>query len=277
MHYLALNVLFSSFFILCIKWAKSRGEEIINIGALNYLSAAVLGIVMYVRSGEPPDSTAALLGAVNGGCYFAAFFFLIAAISWKGATNLAAVSRLSILMPVAFGVAWLGERPDSWQVIGIVLACLSLLMISGRKGSINNAEQPRRSVQVILMFFLIAGMARMTQEIFKYSCEPELTSLYLASGFGVAGVASLVVLGVRRKPLAVSELLIGIALGTANLLQVYFVLKSLELFDGFIVFPVTSAAGLAVTTLAAVTLLGERPSRLSYLGIGVAIAALLLL
>ena len=277
MHYLALNVLFSSFFILCIKWAKSRGEEIINIGALNYLSAAVLGIVMYVRSGEPPDLTAALLGAVNGGCYFAAFFFLIAAISWKGATNLAAVSRLSILMPVAFGVAWLGERPDSWQVIGIVLACLSLLMISGRKGSINNAEQPRRSVQVILMFFLIAGMARMTQEIFKYSCEPEFTSLYLASGFGVAGVASLVVLGVRRKPLAVSELLIGIALGTANLLQVYFVLKSLELFDGFIVFPVTSAAGLAFTTLAAVTLLGERPSWLSYLGIGVAIAALLLL
>jgi len=90
-------------------------------------------------------------------------------------------------------------------------------------------------------------------------------------------VASLVVLGVRRKPLAVSELLIGIALGTANLLQVYFVLKSLELFDGFIVFPVTSAAGLAFTTLAAVTLLGERPSWLSYLGIGVAIAALLLL
>ena len=277
MHYLALNVLFSSFFILCIKWAKSRGEEIINIGALNYLSAAVLGIVMYVRSAEPLDSTAAVLGAVNGGCYFVAFFFLIAAISWKGATNLAAVSRLSILMPVAFGVAWLGERPDSWQVIGIVLACLSLLMISGRKGAINNAEQPRKSAQVILMFFLIAGMARLTQEIFKYSCQPELTPLYLASGFGVAGIASLVVLGVRRKPITLSEVLIGIALGTANLLQVYFVLKSLELFDGFIVFPVTSAAGLAFTTLAAVTLLGERPSRLSYLGIAVAITALLLL
>ena len=141
MYYLALNVLFSSFFILCIKWAKSRGEEIINIGALNYLSAAVLGIVMYVRSAEPLDSTAALLGAVNGGCYFVAFFFLIAAISWKGATNLAAVSRLSILMPVALGVAWLGERPDTWQAVGIVMACMSLLLISGRRGSINDAEE----------------------------------------------------------------------------------------------------------------------------------------
>ena len=90
-------------------------------------------------------------------------------------------------------------------------------------------------------------------------------------------IASLVVLGVRRKPITLSEVLIGIALGTANLLQVYFVLKSLELFDGFIVFTMTSAAGLAFTTLAAVTLLGERPSRLNYLGIAVAITALLLL
>ena len=277
MHYLALNVLFSSLFILGIKWAKSRGEEIINVGALNYLSAAVLGIVMLLRTGEPVDLTAALLGAANGGCYFIAFFFLIAAISWKGATNLAAVSRLSILMPVALGVAWLGERPDSWQVIGIVLACMSLLMISGRRGSINDAEQPRNSVLVILMFFLVAGMARLAQEIFKHSCQPGLEPLYLASGFSVAGLASLVVLGVRRKPITLSEGAIGVGLGVANLLQVYFVLKALELFDGFIVFPVTSAAGLAFTTLAAVTLLGERPSRLSYLGIGVAIAALLLL
>ena len=277
MLYMALNILFSSFFILCIKWAKSRGEEVINIGALNYIWAAVMGIVMCMRSSEPVDLTATLLGTVNGGCYFAAFFFLIAAIAWKGATNLAAVSRLSILMPVALGIAWLGERPDTWQLIGIVLACMSLLLISGRKASINHAERPRQNLTVILMFFLIVGMARMTQEMFKYSCQPGLQPLYLASSFSVAGIASLVVLGVRRKPLSVSEVLIGITLGTANLLQVYFVLKSLELFDGFIVFPMTSAGGLAFTTLIAVMFLGERPNQLSYMGIVVAVAALALL
>ena len=54
-------------------------------------------------------------------------------------------------------------------------------------------------------------------------------------------------------------------------------LKSLELFDGFIVFPMTSAGGLAFTTLIAVMFLGERPNQLSYLGIVVAVAALALL
>ena len=50
-------------------------------------------------------------------------------------------------------------------------------------------------------------------------------------------------------------------MGLVNLFQVWFVLKALEIYDGFIVFPLTSAGGLLFTTLVAVLLFRERLTR----------------
>ena len=72
-------------------------------------------------------------------------------------------------------------------------------------------------------------------------------------------------------------LLLGCLLGMTNLIQVYFILKALEIYDGFFVFPMTTAGGLLFTTVAAVWLLKERPGRWSYLGITLACIALILL
>ena len=66
-------------------------------------------------------------------------------------------------------------------------------------------------------------------------------------------------------------------MGVANILQSHFILKSLEHFPGFVVFPFTSAGAVGFTTLVATYLLGEQLNRRTLVGISIAVLALFLL
>ena len=77
MIYLALNILFSSMFTLIIKWVHVRQrEDIVTVGPINYITAAVLILPWFLSQTAPPELNAALCGACMGTVYFIAFFFL---------------------------------------------------------------------------------------------------------------------------------------------------------------------------------------------------------
>lgn len=125
--------------------------------------------------------------------------------------------------------------------------------------------------------FLIAGGARLTQEAFKHVADKEQKTLFVLSAFAVAGMALFNMLLKRRKIPKIREVVTDACIGLANSLQTLFMLLALDRYAGFIVFPVTSAGGVIVSTVVAVWLLGECLARASYVGIDLASIALLLL
>lgn len=130
---------------------------------------------------------------------------------------------------------------------------------------------------ILAIFFALCGFNRLTQESFKHLCEPVQFTTFLFFAFCASGVPSIVFLIFRRKPIRLTEALFGVGLGLANLLQTYFILKSLDYLKGFIVFPVTSAGAVGLTTLIATVLLGERLTLRTKIGITVAVIAMFLL
>ena len=66
-------------------------------------------------------------------------------------------------------------------------------------------------------------------------------------------------------------------MGLANGVQTFFILRSLDFYEGYIVFTVTSAGGIIFTMMVATRLLGEKLSKLTYIGIAIAVVALCLL
>ena len=135
MIFLVLNVIFASAFILFIKWAQVRGtEDVVTIGTVNYIVAAALIAPFYFTT-DPEFVTgeAVLTGGTMGFCYFIAYFFVIYAIKWVGASSSTVISVLSISVPIGFGIFLWHEDPNGWQIAGIVLAVTSLSMIGGHK------------------------------------------------------------------------------------------------------------------------------------------------
>ena len=284
MIYLLGNIFFGSCFGLILKWVENRkSEDSTTVGMINYI-VAMLAITPQLL---PYDSnawttTAMVTGGANGFAYFVAFFYCVWAIRYIGVANATVVGSLSMLAPILAGVLIWSESPNVFQLIGIALAIFALTMI-GRKGDAINrgrvVEKPWFTPWVVIIFFALCALSRLAQESFKHLCEDSSIELpvYLFSAFVVSAIPSFAVLFWRGKKIKAIELAFGVALGVANVTQIHFLLQALNVFDGFIVFPLVSAGALMLTTLIATFVMGEKLGRLSYIGIGTACLAMVLL
>lgn len=240
-----------------------------------------------------------------GGVYFIAFFFAIYAIKTVGASTASVVSVLSILMPIIVASVFWGQHPNTLQAVGIGLALLALSLIGAQKKpkpsagiiasnspdetqTLDEAETsnqpsdetaPRAWVipVVLVLFFLLCGCSRIFQEAFKFVSEPQYKPIFSLAAFTVAGIPSLIFLISKKRWPMPMELVLGTFLGISNILQVHFILLAFDYFAGFIVFPMSSAGGVLLTTAAATGLLGERLTRRTCVGIAISVVALFLL
>ena len=282
MIYLILQIVFASAFTLFIKWAQIRRQEnVITIGAVNYIVAAVSIIPVFLFSNLSPVSFGALwTGGSMGAVYFIAFFFAIYSIRKVGASTTTVISVLSILMPIGFAAFVWQEKPDLVQSIGIGMALLALTLIGAQKNRHPSdfETKSRWMVPLVLFsFFLLCGFSRLSQEAFKHVSSPEYRPTFILAAFTIAAIPSLIVLIYGKRMPTPMEWLIGFLMGISNNLQTYFVLLALNEFEGFIVFPVTSAGGIVLTTIVATGLLKEQLNKRTYLGIAIAVVSLFLL
>lgn len=286
------HIVFASAFTLCLKWVQTRrNEDIVTVGAINYITAAVLSFANFYPQATSRiiDTGAVLTGATMGACYFTAYFFVIYLIKWVGAASSTVVGSLSILIPIVVAALLWQETPNPWQWAGIALAIASLSLIGVAKAATTSQNMAttrevkaidastNRVVMVLLGFFIIAGSSRLAQRAFGHLSTEEHRSTFLLSAFAVAATASLILLVSRRRFPSRGEWCIGLALGATNILHTRFLMKSLDQFPGYIVFPIASAGGLIFTTIIAAAFMGERNSRKTLIGISMAVIALVLL
>ena len=255
-----------------------------------------------------PILGALITGGSMGGIYFVAFFFAIYSIKTVGASSASVVSVLSILMPIVVASLYWGQQPNTLQVAGIGLALVALSLIGAQKkpaeaksfelktigdakaikevstrgdSELGDTSEPTTQAWIIpvvlIVFFLLCGFSRISQEAFKFVSLPQFRPVFLFAAFTVAGIPSLILLIGRRRWLTPMEWVFGIFLGLSNILQTHFILKAFEYFEGFIVFPVSSAGAVLLTTVIATGMLGERLTRRTCVGIAISVVALFLL
>ena len=82
MVFLLFHILFASSFTLLIKYAQQRGnEDVVTVGAINYIVAALAILPVFLATNPAPVAPVALMtGGAMGTTYFIAFFFVIYAI-----------------------------------------------------------------------------------------------------------------------------------------------------------------------------------------------------
>ena len=302
MIYLFLQSVFGSLFGLCIKWVGNRNllqpaENMIVVGAINYIVAAISITPWFFSSEVEPASGAILTGGAMGLVYFIAFFFVIQTIRWIGVSATTVVGVMAILLPIAVAALFWNQIPTKLQIIGIALALIALILIGWKNNAPSGPPKPWFVPLVMVAFFFLSGLSRVCQEAFNYLSVPADISFgneleqanylgaqqptFLLSAFVVTAIPSACLLGYRwialGKKIQKTEFAFGVALGLTNILQCQLALQCLAYFPGYIVFPVTSAGAILVTTLVAVSWLGERLSLRGYAGIAVAMVALFLL
>ncbi|MDT7830643.1 EamA family transporter [Pricia sp. S334] len=284
MIYLALSILSSSLIFVVFKLFTRYRVETLAAIVVNYAVACLVGLFFYkgdVSLSEIPGKSW-FLGTVALGLLFIIVFNLMAATAQKAGVSVASVAtKMSLVVPVLFGVIVYREALGALQVLGIVLALAAVYFTAVKKSSINFQ---RISLLLPLSVFLGSGIIDTSiKYIQEFHIKENDYPVFSATVFAAAAVTGILFILFKslKNPVKIGyrNVLGGIALGVPNYFSIYFLLRALQhdSLNSASVFTINNVAIVMFSTLLGIVIFKEHISSKNWIGIGLAVISILLI
>ena len=285
MIFLLLSILFTTALVLIFKLFERF--EVNNFQAIvfNYITAASLSFFFFEEpielakvTAEPWFKQALLIGFL-----FISLFNLVAFSAQKvGIAITSVATKISLCIPVIFGFWYFGDSNNIYKSLGILLALLSVYFTSKKQEKRAEINWILYAVPIVL--FIGSGILDV---LLIYSLETfdlvnqgqELKfSAYLYAVAGCLGLPILLMQHFTKSPIQIKNIIAGIGLGVPNVLSIVFFLKCLNHFpESTFVFPINNMGIVAASAIFANLLFKERLTKVNWMGILIAMLAILLL
>tara|TARA_R110002012_G_scaffold322096_1_gene555395 strand:+ start:81821 stop:82684 length:864 start_codon:yes stop_codon:yes gene_type:complete len=281
---LGLSILFSSLIFVIFKLFSTYKINTFYAIVTNYFTACLVGLFFYkgdvLLASIPGKSW--FIGTLFLGVLFILVFNLMATTAQKVGVSVASVAtKMSLVIPVLFGVFWYRETLSYFQVLGVLLALVAVYFASIKAKNIN---LPKTSLLLPVSVFLGSGVIdssiKYLQEIHVEESEYPLFSAVIFAAAAIIGVAIIALKSLKnRLNVSPKDVLGGIALGIPNYFSIYYLLKALqsETLNSASVFTINNVAIVMFSTLLGITLFKEKLSLKNWMGIGLAIISIILI
>ncbi len=221
------------------------------------------------------------LGASFLGVLFVTMFYILGLTAQKlGLSVVAVASKMSVIIPIIFGVIIYNEVLGIYKLIGIALALIAVYFTSLKEKQAFNTSH----LYLPLILFLGSGILDTTLKyIEKVYVSKAETSIYLSSIFLIAGILgsiSLAYLVIRKKTtITLRNVIGGIVLGVPNYYAMYYLLKALQTegLESSTVFTINNVAIVLFSTILGLLLFKEKITLKNIFGIILAISSIVLI
>ena len=280
---LALCILCSSLIFVIFKLFSIYKIETSYAIITNYVVAGVCGVLFYkgaVPVAEIPEKNW-FWGTFALGIFFIIVFNLMAAAAQKVGVSVASVAtKMSLVIPVIFGVVVYDEKLSALKILGIALALVAVYFASHKEKSLTINKF---ALILPLLVFLGSGIIDTTLKYMQevYIDEAEFP-LFSATVFGAAALTGILFMLIKsfKKCFKFNfrNILGGIILGIPNYFSVFFLLRALQsdLLNSASIFTINNVAVVMLSTLLGILLFKEKISLKNWVGIGMAVVSILL-
>lgn len=283
MIWLVLGITVSSCLYVIFKYFQVFKVNTLHAIIINYLVASVTGFIAYGGSVNMDAVVHApwLYFALFLGALFITVFNVMALTSQQNGLSVAAVaSKMSLVIPVLAGF-WLYNESVGWiKVFGIFLALASVYLssVKSKKG----LTLDKGLLMLPIMLFLGSGIIDTTLKYAEKTHVPDGEEpLFSAVCFAMAFIIGLCVLiyeASQKRFLSLTSVIGGIALGIPNYFSIFFIIKALKSgMESSILFPINHVGTVLLTTIFGMLIFKERLIFKNYLGIVLAIVAIVLI
>jgi len=280
---LALSICFSSLIFVIFKLYEVYKIETVYAITTNYVVACIVGLYFYSGEVNPAEIIHQpwFLGTLLLGFLFIIVFNLMARTSQRVGVSVASVAtKMSLVIPVIFGVLVYKENLGLIKVIGILLALAAVYFASIKEKQVSI----KRSTLILpILVFLGSGIIDTS---IKYIQEVHIKEnefpLFSAAVFAAAAFAGIVFIGIRTFKTSfkvnLRNILGGIALGVPNYFSIYYLLRALQnpSLNSASVFTINNVAIVMLSTLLGIILFREQISLKNWSGIALAIISIIL-
>ena len=289
MIYLILAILFSTGVFVAMRLFERFKLDNHQALMWNYVFAAGTGFLMCKQFDTPAQLIAEpwfKLSIVTGFWFIFTYVLMTASTQRSGVTVTSLSSKLSVVLPTLAGVVLFHEKLSFVATTGIVLALVALvLVVGGRKGdAINRVSTNGKGVLIgLLPIFIFFGTG--TGDILMKLNEQRNGSAdmsfmiafiyFIALLFGIIIVAYDLIRG--KSKWQWKSALGGIGLGVINFFSTFSVFHAMRCFDNVVLFPIYNIGVVSITALTGWLLFKEKLTWKNYLGLAIAIIAVILI
>jgi len=281
--YLVLSILISSLLFVIFK--------LFDVFKINTLQAIVINYVIALSFGLA-TSTSSLsvveipkqpwfLGAFCLGFLFISVFNVMGITAQKNGLTVASVAgKMSVVIPVVFGIFIYNESVSFFKIAGILMALIAVYLSSAKSDT-----APVKFKNLIFPLLLFVGSGFIDAGL-KYveskSVSDEAVPMFLATIFGCAFVLGFFVVVTQmingKFHFHFKNILGGIALGIPNYYSMEFLIKALQTggMESSTLFTINNVSIVIFTTVFALVFFKEKLIKKNWIGLGLAVISILL-
>lgn len=283
MIYILLSILFNASLFLIFRLFVRFKIDTFQAIVFNYFFAFIVAYfssdIHFSFTDTPKQDW--FFGAFFLGFLFITLFYVTGLTAQKlGLSVVAVAGKMSVVIPVLFGIIAYNESSATFKIIGICLAIIAVYFTSIKKDITINKSY---IYLPIILFFGSGILDTILKYIEKNYVSASEISVYLSTIFLTAGtlgfLSVLYLVFYKNRKLKWKNFVAGIVLGIPNYFAMYFLLKALQTdgLDSSTIFTINNVSIVLISTLLGLIVFRESLSKKNIFGIVLAIISIVLI
>lgn len=282
MTYLLLSIAASSFIFVIFKLFARYNVNTLQAIVVNYIVAFTTGILTY--TGDTSISGALqsgwFLGALFLGAVFITVFNLMAITTQKSGLSVVSVAtKMSVIIPITFGIFYYQESAAFLKIAGIVLALVAVYLASVKDKSILTKNSLLYPFLILIGSGVIDVSLKYFEQAYVKEADAGIFSATIFASAGILGIVYIVFQLIRGNiKLALKNVIAGIVLGVPNYFSIYFLVQALRAdgLDSSTIFTLNNVSIVVFSTLLGIIFFKERLLLKNWIGIVLALVSIVL-
>ena len=285
MIYLLLSILASTFIFIVFKLFERFNINILQAIVVNYVIAFTTGIISYngtVTISQLPNIDWFYYTLALGALFIIVFNLMAITTQRSGLSVVSVATKMSVVIPVLFGLLYYNESLGALKLIGIGLALIAVYLSSIKTKKGINID--RKLILLPILVFIGSGVIdtsiKFLEDTYVAQNDVPLFSATIFLAAAIVGVFLLIIQTIRGKfKFEFKNIIAGICLGVPNYFSIYFLVKTLrsDILDSSEIFTVNNVAIVTLSTIVGIVLFREKLLLKNWLGIILALTSIILI
>lgn len=279
MIYILLSISCSVTVAVLLKLAKRYNIHVLQAVMWNYLAAIILSYIFFRPELAQLVAVPTTLAIAIGVLLPVLFLILGASVRNIGIVKSDIAQRLSLFIPILASLYLFGENFGGLKVAGLLVGFVAIVLTLSRKSTVKT--ETNSYVYPILVFIGFGLIDVMFKKLALGKSIPYTSTLMVI--FCISFIIAAVILGyvvlVRKKKVELINFFCGIVLGCFNFGNILFYMKAHRAMadNPSTVFAAMNMGVIILGSIIGIVLFKEKVSKLNYVGIALALAAILLI
>jgi drug/metabolite transporter (DMT)-like permease len=283
--YLLLSILASTIIFIIFKLFEKFQINIFQAIVVNYCIAFTTGILSYngtITISQLPNLDWFYYTLILGALFIIVFNLMAITTQKSGLSVVSVATKMSVVVPVLFGLLYYNESLGTVKLIGIAIALIAVYLTSNK--SKQEISVNRKSIVLPILVFIGSGIIdtsiKFLEDTYVANNDVPLFSAIIFLAAAIIGFIFIIIQIIRGSfKFEFKNIIAGICLGVPNYFSIYFLVKTLrsDILESSGIFAINNVSIVALSTFAGIFIFKEKLIKKNWIGIALAILSIVLI